>query len=283
MSGLQRRQATCLGLGSAFGLRAEPLRDLLLPADVLTDLQRFVANRPLAAIARFDGPHARRDVIDVLLLHHAAGLTLDAARWAAMPSLPRMRLELAAGRGLALATTSTADDLLPAERDCWLSEPTVAPGEFEAGLYALAGNARALAVHDAAGLRELSAISSRSWRADWAALQRLPLRALLHAGGWPQMLRMLAAGRADLVLAPFQPGVDMQLQAEGLQLLPLRGLKLQLAVSRHFAVSRRHRQGEAFLARLDAGLRRLRRSGMLRRAYTECGFFLPQVAGWRRL
>jgi hypothetical protein len=97
------------------------------------------------------------------------------------------------------------------------------------------------------------------------------------------MVRMVAAGRADFVLAPFSSAPDLSLHAEGLTLLPLPGVKVGLSGSRHFVLAAQHPAFAAFGRRLDEGIQRLHADGRLRQAYQDSGFFSPAVRQWRRL
>ena len=53
------------------GAAADRPLPALIPDDVLLDYQRFLAGRDPLAIVDFGGLHARRDVIEVLLLQQA--------------------------------------------------------------------------------------------------------------------------------------------------------------------------------------------------------------------
>lgn len=282
MRALNRRQlSSALLLPGAVAAGRPVPAPLLLPDDVLHDTLRFVDGRDARRIRRFDGPGTRRDVVEPVLVHLAlqhADLPMRG-----VPTLGRLLIELRGARGALSGTSYQAQDLPAGDPLLRLSAALVRDGETEVGLYTTVALHKQLRVRAAADLADLSAVCSRDWRADWQALQALGLRELLHVPTWTQMVRMVAAGRAQLLLAPFQPHADLALYADGLRLLPLPGIKVGLPGSRHLLLSTRHPAHAELAPALDAGIAELHDSGLLRRAYAECGFFNPRVADWRRL
>lgn len=277
--------ASLAGFGGLGPALASTAKTLLVPDDVLEDFQRFLGGRDPLGLRDYGGPHSRRDVVEVVLLLQAVAQP-DWARQLSLQAMPtdaRLKLELRSGRALCSTTTYWSVDLRDPREPLLVSAPMVLDGEFEAGLYTLPSNAKALAARDRDAVRGLTLLSNRHWRVDWATLEQLGVRRLLYVGNWRQMPRMLAHGRADALLAPFQPGDDMALQAEGLRLVPIPGIKIALRGTRHYLISRLHPQGEAFRERLDAGIAQLRRQGLLQQAYQQSGFFNRQVRHWQTL
>ncbi len=282
-----RRYSLAALMASGFtgtGARAEANQRVLVPSDVLQDFERFLAGRDPLQLQQFGGAHARRDVVELVLLLQALALggVRSTPQRAGMPSVPRLVRELAQAQGLCSGTTYWRDDL-PEPADFLLSRTMVADGEFVAGIYTRPARADVLASQSLEQLRRLRFVSNRHWRVDWATLQGLGIEQLAHADTWEAMPRMLAAGRADAVLAPFQPSADLSLEVEGVRLVPVPGIKIGLRGTRHYLVSRRHPLGEAWLAALDAGLQQLQTQGLVQRAYQQSGFFHPAVAGWKRI
>lgn len=258
----------------------------LVSDDVLHDFRLFLAGRHVLDIQDFGGAHSRRDVAEVVLLLKG----LAQARFSkpmdmlARPTDARLKMDLRSGLGVCTATTFWRGDFAEHEPGLLFSLPLVEDGEFEAGLYAMPGNRKALAVRGLEDLRHLKVLSNRDWPVDWQTLGRLGLGDnLVHVGNWSLMPRMLAAGRADVLLAPFQATADMALQVDGITLLPVKGLKVSMRGTRHFVVSSQHPAGRVLASALDAGLMALRRSGVIRQAYVQSGFFHPEVKDWTRL
>lgn len=274
------RRAALLGLLSAgLGVRAAPREVALAPADVLGDYRRFLAGRDVLALTQFGGAYSRRDVVEVALLQQALGRVLDLT---AIPTTQRLTLELREGHGLCSATSYWRQDF-DADAGLLFSDPLIGDGEFVVGLYTTPDNQRALAARSLEDVRQLRVLSSRHWRVDWASLERLGIRELLHVGSWDAMPRMVAGGRADVLLAPFPARADLALSIEGQRFVPVPGLKLAMSGTRHFVVAASLAPAAGFLGELNRGLAGLRERGRLRQAYEQSGFFSRQVERWRRL
>lgn len=262
----------------------EPMLPALIPDDVLLDYQRFLAGRDPAAVTDYGGPLSRRDVIEVVLIHQALARQDRALRLglAPMPTSQRLQAELRIGHAACSATTYWRADF-PKPDGLLFSDPVLLEGEFEAGLYTTPGNARALAARQLADVQQLRVLSNNTWRVDWLTLEQLGITRLQHVASWNLMPRMLQQGRADLLLAPFQPTRDLAMVVDGIRLVPIPGLKVSMRGTRHFLVSATHPLGPRLRDQLNAGLAWLRQQGLVRRAYEQSGFFNARVAGWARL
>lgn len=290
---LLRRDLLCLGLACAGAAQlpggaqaaAEPARLLpaLIPDDVLLDYQRYLAGRDPLSVADYGGPHARRDVVEVLLLQQALARQDGALRLSLspMPTSQRLQAELRSGHAACSATSYWRDDF-PQPDGLLFSDPLLGDGEFEAGFYTIPDNTRALAARTLPALQALRVLSNRSWRVDWQTLEQLGFSNLQHVASWNLMPRMVQQGRADLLLAPFQPTADLSMTVEGVRLVPVPRLKIRMRGTRHVLISATHEQGPRLQAQLNAGLAKLRQQGLIRRAYEQCGFFNARVAGWTR-
>lgn len=270
------------GSGACSLTKAQDQLTVVMPEDVLRDYRRFLGNRRAENLREYGGPHSRRDVIEVVLLHQAlagdaadAGLSLQSA-----PTSARLQKELSLGHAACSGTSYWRGDFPARSTELLFSRAVLEDGEVEAGLYTVASNKRAMAARRLSDVQGLSALCNRDWQVDWQTLQQLGLREIQHAGNWELMPRMLVNGRADFVLAPFQSTADLSLHFEGITLVPVPGLKVQLRGTRHFLLSALPAGAAELKKRLDLGLERLRRQGVLRRAYAESGFFNPSVANW---
>lgn len=281
-TGVMRIAACLLAAALAAALVAADDLPLLVPPDVQRDYEAWLAGRDVHAFDGYGGAHARRDVAEVALALRALRLAgADAgARLLPAPSVERIRADLRQGAAALSATSLWRDDIDGAELAA--GPALIADGGFEAGFYVLDGGPAA-GVGDRDGLAALRAVVDPTWRPDLATWRAIAPEAVLHAPGWASMVRMVAAGRADVLLAPFQPTPDLSLSVDGVRLVPLRGIKAGLAGSRHWAVSTAHPRGAATLDALARGVEALRRRGDLPRAYRECGFMDERVRGWRVL
>ncbi|MFY7864530.1 MAG: hypothetical protein ACOVRJ_06785 [Roseateles sp.] len=255
------------------------------PADVLQDYELFIAGRDPLRLTDFSGSGTRRDVVELVLVQQALALGgwAEDVVFSAMPTDARLMKEIADARLMCSCTSYWLEDVRRSGGLLLASESLVEPGEFEAGLYVLPSNKRALAARTINDVRRLSAVSNRQWTVDWRTLELLGIFKREHVATWEVMPKMVAAGRVDFLLAPFQASPDLSLQVGELRLVPIPNLKIGLLGSRHFIVSAKHSRGAALLACLNLGLRQLRQSGILQKAYTESGFFNARVRAWTKL
>ena len=276
--------ATAVAPAASTAVGSDKLLPALIPDDVLLDYQRFLAGRDPVGITDFSGPHARRDVIEVLLMQQALARQDNELRLSLtpMPTSQRLQAELRSGHAACSATSYWREDF-PQADGLLFSDPLLEEGDFEVGFYTAADNDKALSARSLRDLLPLRVLSNRSWRVDWQTLEQLGFSELQHVASWNLMPRMVQQGRADLLLAPFQPTPDLSLTVEGIRLVPVPGLKLRMRGTRHFLISRTHPLGPRLRAQLNGGLARLKQQGLIRRAYEQSGFFNARVAGWTRL
>lgn len=161
------------------------------------------------------------------------------------------------------------------------SDPVILLGEYEKGLYTTLEKAGKLKIETLADLKTLSAVTSNAWVIDWATLSRLPLKSLLSAPTRPAQFRMVKGARADFTIQDFAATRDMSIEEEeGIRLYPLRGVKIVLSGTRHYFISKNHPDGPKVFEALQRGLRIMRQSGEIRRAFTESGVFHKDVKSW---
>jgi ABC-type amino acid transport substrate-binding protein len=254
------------------------------PADVMADYQRFLNQRDVLQLSDFSGPYSRRDVVEVALFHQA----LHRGGWRAplkfqdMPSVERLLRELGTGHVVSSSTSYWSEDISGAEASVQLSQAVIGDGEFEAGFYTVPSNSRAMGTKSLKDLQTLSGLSNQTWLVDWRNLKRLGIQAQ-HVTNWELMPKMVAAGRADFLLAPFQASPDLSLQVGNVRLLPIPGIKLGMQGTRHYLISKMHPDAPKLQSALDSGLQQLRQQGVIRKAYMQSGFFNPRVSDWLRL
>lgn len=268
---------------SASGAPVSTALAVIVPTDVLRDYRAFLAGRDPRELQSYGGAGSRRDVVELVLLQQALarGGWREPLRFVGARTYSRMLVELASGRcGLSGTTLWSADLEGPGLRP---SSALIPEGRFEAGLYTSPSNERALAARTREDLSALRAVSNRNWRPDWRVLRSLGLAELRHVQNWDSMVRTLLAGRADLVLAPFQPTEGLALRHAAGTLVPIPQVKVYLYGARGFGLAREGPAQERLAAALERGLGALRAEGRVERAYTECGFYTPQVRGWRAL
>ena len=263
---------------------ANPAPIGLLP-DINRDYHLFMGQRSPQQVDFYGGAHARRDVVELVLLQQALllGGFNQPLEFIEEENYSRSIRNVLEGKTLTMSGTIWQEDLLPLEDKLFISPPLVRDGEFLVGLYTSPGNRRALASQGLGELTQLRVVTSRQWQPDVKALQGLGFRKLMYTPNWINMARMINAGRVDMTLAPFAFTEQLHMQVEGITLVPIPGVKMIIPGSRHWPVSRKHPQGEAFAQALGRGLEQLRAQGTIERAYRESGFFQTSVNDWTLL
>lgn len=258
-----------------------PLR-VAVPDDVAYDYALFLGQRDIRQLRQFGGPHARRDVVELALLLRevALGLPGTPVQLVHIDSYQRTLRELRAGRVDVLGTTVWNSDLGTLGPAALPSAALVAEGDFVVGLFTAPDNQAAQQAQTLAALQALRVVSNSDWSVDWRTLQALGVRSLMDVKTWRQMVLAVVRGRADVLLAPFPATPDLALEAEGQRLLPLRGRALALVGARHL-VAAPTEAGQRVAEKVFPALAALIGNGSVRRAYQDCGFYNPLVAGWQ--
>lgn len=276
--------AAANGWAAAAGAQGSaPLR-VAVPEDVAFDYALFLGGRDVLTLRHFGGPHARRDVVELALLLRevARNLPPTEVTLVRIDSYQRAMLELRAGRVDVLGTTVWNTDLASLGKNALPSPPLIADGDFVVGLFTAPHNTTAQQAQSLPSLQALKVVSNSDWSADWRTLQALGVRSLMDVKTWRQMVLAVARGRADVLLAPFPATQDLRLEAEGQQLVPLRGRALALVGSRHLAAATTP-AGRTVADKVFPALAALVNTGAVRRAYQECGFYNPRTSDWRVL
>jgi hypothetical protein len=269
----------------SIGIRANEAVILAVNEDIPKDYQRFLAGRDPMDVQHYSGDGARRDIIELTLLMqalHLGGFTKP-VELRIEPSYLRSLRGIADGRFIssgALMWKADIDELRPA---LIASRPLLRDGEFIVGIYTTQKNHAAFNSLPPKMLRELNVATNAQWKSDVRTLKDLGFNRITYAPNWMNIVRMIEANRAQITLAPFQASDNMITAVGDLKLYPLQGVKVAISGSRHWPISQKHLDGNAFYDALERGLSQLEATGTIQRAYRECGFFHPEVKNWKLL
>ncbi len=256
---------------------------VMLARDVYSDYLHFIGQRDPLTLKYFGGPHSRRDVVEVVLLQqalHRGGISRP-LRFVLSESEGRTIKGLARGDADISGASSWQSSTTGLERKLRVSHALIPQGRFMAGLYFPEQHPglKDLAAHPE-NIRRYTAVCSESWKPDLATLEKLG-SPVLPTESWESMLGMLKKKRGDFLLAPFQPTAGLRLQAGGLTLVPVQGIKVGLAGSRHFILWGQGTEAKILQDALDRGLQELESEGTIARAYRESGFESSETRNWR--
>ena len=255
-----------------------------VPRDVADDYVRFLANRDVASLERFDGAFSRRDVMEL------AWLLREIKRQPKAPNVQLVRIDsyerlLASLRdgGIDVIGSSAwlADLDTLGSGNVVNSAAMIPKGSFVVGVYTSPHNTAALQTRNLQQLRTLRFACNSNWQLDWTTLRNLGIAPPIDVQSWGQMVALVDSGRADALLAPFQPTTNaMELRFEGRMLIPIDGIAIALNGSRHLASSKNTAQGKWVAAKVFPALATQAQNGALRKAYEECGFHNPRTRAW---
>ncbi|MBZ9610139.1 hypothetical protein [Rheinheimera maricola] len=267
-------------------VEAETLKTVItVDKDVFEDARRFLNGRDALTVTDFSTNHARRDVVDFILIQQAValgGIKLQ-VRYEPGNYDARNLRSISSGMLLIGLDTFWRSELSSLQQQLYISQPLIRRGEYLAGLYTSPHNTRALAVTELQQLKKLTAVSSKNWHADWYTWQQIGPASLLDEHSWPSQAKLVSKQWVDVMLSPFLPRLPFTISSDEYQLVAVPGVKIMLDDSRHVAVSRLHPDGERVFNALQAGLTLLREQGVIDRAYTQAGFFHPAVRDWKIL
>ena len=249
-----------------------------VPSDVLRDYQAWLGERDPYALTDFSGPGARRDVVELALFQQAFDRGCDRrdVTWVQLDSYQRILASLLAGDILATGTTIWSEPF--DEGLVALSPPTIPDGQFTALFYTAKGRQQRLRKTE--DLTRLTVVSSTQWERDWQALGRVPVKERLDANSWATMVRWVASGRADALLAPSNNSAGSVIEVDGAVLAPMPGLRMPIPGSRHFAFHIHRFAGARAGACFARGLYQMIEAGVVERAYRDAGFWREDVMRW---
>lgn len=267
---------------------------LLLSTEDQEDFDELTAASSVYDIDQFSQKGFRREVVEIVLMHQA--LRLGGYE---QPIKHKVE-DVSYKRGIRAVETGDVDiwgvsvwgRSVVGDNLLLVSDPIVELGEYDAVMYTSAANSKALSVKTRGQLKDLSAVSNKTYEVDWATLSELNLRNLQHTPVWVSMVKFVHSGRADFMIAPLQLGKGFELtqrifdkenHKETLRLVPIPNVKIYLNDSRHWIVSKQSKGSEEILDALNKGISILNESGKRHRALSECGFIKTELRNWTAL
>lgn len=167
-------------------------------------------------------------------------------------------------------------------RNVWASEPVIRDYELEKGLYAPETSRVFESGTETLDFSQYTGVTIRNWHTDWKAIQQITpkTRSVYH---FSSIFQQLKIGRADFTIFEFPGSTDLRIVADGLVLLPIPNVKVQLPGTRHFIVSRKFRNSHEVHALLNSGIESLRRKGEIHEILESYGLYNKAAKNWRVL
>ncbi|WP_158224652.1 transporter substrate-binding domain-containing protein [Agaribacterium haliotis] len=158
-----------------------------------------------------------------------------------------------------------------------VSQPVLKFGDFEKGIYTLEDHSLQQSWSEHSQLSDYTGITLKSWHQDWRIINELSPK-VNSTARYDSLLKMLAAGRSDFTLHEFPRGTDLIVDAHGVRLAPLPGIKVVIPDERVLVASK---QPHALVTKLWQSLAELEQRGEIRALYQRHGFMRKKTANWR--
>lgn len=246
---------------------------------------RWNAATPWEKIDQFKNPDAIRPVVDLVLLLQtlkAGGLDFD-YELALYPGYERAKVEASLGHADLSAETIWDREITEFGDKIQKTDPVIRIGEFEKGLYVLSTNEAALKVKSLDDLKNLVGAIPSSWGLDVELLEQLHPKSIEKPARIENVFLMIEKSRADFTLQEFSAKPDLSIEANGVRLIPIPGLKVAINDNRSWYINKDLPHSKEVFAALEKGLKTLRTEGRFEKAYKESGFISTTTANWKRL
>lgn len=244
--------------------------------DVLENYYNFLKGRDVLSIRNFSGEFIRRDVVDMILLQQAlkiGGFNMEFDYAPGRLNFRNTRM-LEEGKLLLSFDSYWLQDAKLLSEDLYISEPVIRKGEYHAAIYASPKHPTIFNVSTIEDLRKHTAVSTPKWKTDWATLQALNLKELIHEDEWVSQAKMVSLRLVDFIMMPFTSEGSNTYHLESIKLQHIPNTALLLNDSRHFVVSKKHPLGKEAFTSLNKGLTVLRKENRITSAYKEAGFLI---------
>ena len=275
----------CLFLCCFITLSSQAKIPISIESDIYKYAQQVLGEESIESIDNFKHPSCVRDVVEFILVQKAiklGGLNLEYDFVLGDYDARNIRL---IQHGLLLISFDSIwlNEASQYEKDVFISDPVIRKNEFYAGIYVAPSKISTLKPKLANGITELSFVTSEAWHTDVKTLTALKPKSLVIEADWLVMAKMVSSGWVDAMLAPFKPTMPFEYTGKNYKIRAIDNFKVALQDSRHFVVSKKHPLGKKTFKAIQKGLKQLRQSGYIERAYKECGFLNPVVEDWQEI
>ncbi len=275
----------CLFLCCFITLSSNAKIPISIESDIYKYAQQVLGEESIESIDNFKHPSCLRDVVEFILVQKAiklGGLNLEYDFVLGDYDARNIRL---IQHGLLLISFDSIwlNEASQYEKDVFISDPVIRKNEFYAGIYVAPSKIATLKPKLANGITELSFVTSEAWHTDVKTLTALKPKSLVIEADWLVMAKMVSSGWVDAMLAPFKPTMPFEYTGKNYKIRAIDNFKVALQDSRHFVISKKHPLGKKTFKAIQKGLKQLRQSGDIERAYKECGFLNPIVEDWQEI
>lgn len=192
--------------------------------------------------------------------------------------------EVSEGRFLSFPVATFPKSPIHEEFPVLISDPILEEDQFFVGLFTHENRDDILSLTDLDEIRKLKFVVVENWPIDIQVLEERGFTTIL-AADWGSALRIIKAGRGDVLMQPFGSGPTMSFtdDASGETFIPIPNIKMPFNHSRNYMVSPNHPDGEEFLKYLNEGIRIMKENGRLEEYFIAAGVIDPRIADFDEL
>lgn len=195
-----------------------------------------------------------------------------------VPNYARALALMESGRADVIAQTVWRADGNPVTMR--LSEAVVPEGRFTKGLYTAEARLASYNIKSAQDLRQFTIVSNPRFKSDWAAVQAMPFKAIQDANSIDAMQSLVLLRNVDFMLGEWSVDPDLRVRTPQGVLAPVKGVKVSLPGSRHYAFSAQRPNHLDLVLATNRGLALMQRRKLVERFFTEMGTYRKEVERW---
>jgi len=165
----------------------------------------------------------------------------------------------------------------------YVSHEIIPRGKFTKGFYVAEPDRKMYGVKVLNDLKKFTSVSNPGWEVDWNTLKKIGLKKLYPTAKKEYMFNQVLLRDVDFTIQEFTTAKDMSYSFENGKLVPVPGIKIALDGSRHFMVSKKHKDGKAVFEALQKGLKILSNKGIVDKFLAEAGFYRSEVSEWQTI
>jgi hypothetical protein len=284
MKSLNKILITIILITCSIHIYSQPKISVAIHSDTLVLIDSLIedSQRPLEEIESLHGTFARRSIADLIILKKAliAGGYTGEFEYIEIPNAERGRNLITSGEVVISSDTFFS---ITFTDEVFKSSEVLPLGAFVKGIYCLESNRDLLEITTLDELKKFTAVSLQHWKVDWMTLEKIGLKELYHVNNHALIYNLIGKRGVDFSLLEIPPFSDINLEENGITLVPVPGLLIGLEDSRHYMISKRNTDSEEIYKSLELGLTYLREAGIIKKLMRDSGFYRSDLNEWKIL
>jgi hypothetical protein len=266
-------------------LSAKSTISIVAEQHIYDDYLCLVKGREIKTINEYGGKCARREVTEILLIQQMlalGGFDYDFELEPGYYAQKDVKL-LKSGMLLVGVDSFWSSQAKLLQSDVYITPALIEEGSYVAGLYTVEGNTKALSASNERKIKNLSIISSKTWPVDWQLIQSLGFSNISHEVSWMTQAKLMRAKLVDVMLIPFSNEKDKSYVFLDTKFIPIPNVKVSFPEGRHVLISKKHPLGKQAYKAFLKGMKIMKASGAIEKAFKQSGLTREDVRDWPSL